>query len=46
MHAMPFNRQRRCAAALPGAGRSRARIAPPGRQFEAARRSGSPAFDL
>lgn len=46
MHAMPFNRQRPCAAALPGAGRSRARIAPPGRQFEAASRSGSPAFDL
>ncbi|MCD6734377.1 MAG: hypothetical protein LT103_12375 [Burkholderiaceae bacterium] len=46
MNAMHPNRQRPRAAAQPGAGRrSRARIASPGRQFEAASRNGTSAFD-
>lgn len=46
MNAMHSNRQRRRAAAHPGAGRrSGARIASPGRQLEAASRNGTSAFD-
>jgi len=46
MNAMHSNRQRRRAAAHPGAGRrSRARIASPGRQLGAASRNGTSAFD-
>ncbi|MCO5105608.1 MAG: hypothetical protein M9907_00865 [Burkholderiaceae bacterium] len=45
MNATPTKRQLD-AAALPGAARTRARIASPGRQIEAASRNGSPAFDL
>lgn len=47
MKAMHSSRQRRRAAAHPGAGRrSRTRIASPGRKLEAAGRNGASAFDL
>jgi hypothetical protein len=45
MNAMQFTCQRRCTFAPPGAEQPCARVASPGRRFEATRQCGESAFD-